>query len=649
MKRCYARILIFGLMIGLAMGLIRARDAESPAAAEPGITPPEKMQISTGPNDPAELAAFLDGAMAAHLEAYHIAGAVVAVVKDGKLFFTKGYGYAEVEKKKPVIPDKTLFRTGSTAKLFTWTAVMQLVEKGLIDPDADVNTYLEAFKIPATFPEPITMIHLLTHTPGFEDRFTGVGAQKPGELVPLGEFLARHMPARVRPPGIITAYSNYGTALAGYIVEVVSGLPFEQYVEENIFKPLDMLHSTFYQPLPSHLAESMSKGYKYKNGIYEAQEFELINGMAPAGAMSCTAADMAKFMLAQLNLGEYEGHRILTGETVKKMHTRLFANDPKVTGNAYGFWEVRYNHLRIIDHGGDTIYFHTLLALVPEKNIGFFVSYNTQPERNPRYALLEAFLDRYYPAAAVEEPLPLKHDKSELSRFTGSYGMARASFTTYEKIAELFPFLNVSITKEGRLLARSRQWVQVEPLVFHEVGGQETMIFKEDQQGKINYLFLSAIPHSAFIKAEGAANPFLHYMILGICGFLFLSTWRWPLSALSRKLCRSKKEKGHEPIWARLVAIIMSTLFILTVIGIVIVFGEPEGLLFGGAIPFLKVVLAIPLLAVILTLGTLFYTVLAWIKRYWTPCQRFHYTLVAAAALVFTWFLNYWNLLGFKI
>jgi CubicO group peptidase (beta-lactamase class C family) len=649
MKHGYASILIFCMLIGFPMGFIRAQATESPAAEEAEVTNTEEAQVSTGSNDPAELAAFLDGAMAAYMEAYHIAGAVVAVVKDGKLFFTKGYGYAEVEKKKPVIPEKTLFRIGSTSKLFTWTAVMQLVEKGLIDLDADVNTYLKAFKIPATFPQPITMTHLLTHTPGFEDRFTGLGVQKPGDIAPLGEFLARHMPARVRPPGVITAYSNYGTALAGYIVEVVSGMPFEKYVEDNIFKPLDMKHSTFYQPLPPLLAENMSKGYKYKNGLYEAQEFELFNGMAPAGAMSCTAADMAKFMLAQLNLGEYEGHRILTEETVKKMHTRLFANDPKTTGNAYGFWEFRHNNLRIIDHGGDTIYFHTLLSLVPEKAIGFFVSYNTQPDRNPRYAFLKAFLDRYYPPAVTEAPQPLKHDRDELNWFTGSYGMARASFTTYEKIAELFPFLNVSITKEGRLLARAKQWIQVEPLVFREVGGEETMIFKEDQNGKINYLFLSAIPHSALIKLTGTADPFLHYMILGICGFLFLSTWRWPLTAFFGKLCRSKKERGHEPIWARLVAIITSSLFILTVIGIVIVFGEPEGLLFGSAIPFLKVVLAIPLLAVILTLGMLFYTVLAWIKKYWTPCQRFHYTLVAAAALLFSWFLNYWNLLGFKI
>jgi CubicO group peptidase (beta-lactamase class C family) len=650
MKRCYSIILIIGLILGLSNGWIQAQEAEPVTTPETtAAVPPE----SQGPSDPAEVAAFLDGVMVAHMESYHIAGAVVAVVKDGELFFAKGYGYADVERKKPVIADKTLFRTGSTGKLFTWTAVMQLQEKGLIDLDADINIYLKKFKIPETFPQPITMTHLLTHTPGFEDRFTGMGALTPKDIVPLGDYLARHMPARVRPAGQLTAYSNYGAALAGYIVEVVSGMPYEKYIEENIFKPLDMMNSTFVQPLPKNLAENMSVGYEYKNGQYEAKEFELLGSMAPAGSMSCTAVDMANFMIAHLGGGAYLEKRILNEETVKTMHTRLFANDPKTTGNAYGFWEYRHNHLRIIDHGGDTVYFHTLLSLVPGKNIGFFVSYNTLPERNPRSALLKAFLDRYYPMPDTIELKPLSKDKDNhwLRRFTGSYQMARSSYTTYEKVAGLFPFLNISTTKDGKLLARSKQWIQVEPLVFQEVGGQDTMVFKEDQEGNITHVFLSPMPHSACIKLQGIDNPVFHYILLVICGLLFLSTWRWPFAALYRKLCcrKDQKEKGQEPIWARLLAGIMSTLYILTFIGLVIVFSDAEGLLFGSAVPFLKIVLAIPLVAILLTLGTLFFTILAWVKKYWNPCQRLHYTLVALASLAFIWFLNYWNLLGFKI
>jgi CubicO group peptidase (beta-lactamase class C family) len=650
MKRCYLIILIFGIIVGLLNRFIQAQEAEPETTPETTAAVPAAPQ---GPTDPAEVEAFLDGVMVAHMESYHIAGAVVAVVKDGELFFAKGYGYADVEKKKLVTADKTLFRTGSTGKLFTWTAVMQLYEKGLIKLDADINTYLNKFKIPETFPQPITMTHLLTHTPGFEDRFTGIGARTPKDIVPLGEYLARHMPARVRPPGQITAYSNYGTALAGYIVEVVSGIPYEKYVEENIFKPLDMMNSTFVQPLPAHLAENMSVGYEFKHGQYEAKEFELLGSMTPAGSMSCTAVDMANFMIAHLNAGAYREKRILKEKTVKKMHSQLFTNDAKTTGNAHGFWEYHHNNLRIIDHGGDTVYFHTLLSLVPEKNIGFFVAYNTRPERNPRSALLKAFLNRYYPMPDTIDlkPLPKGKDNQRLRRFAGSYRMARSSYTTYEKVAGLFPFLNISTTKDGKLLARSKQWTQVEPLVFQEVGGQDTMVFKEDQQGNITHVFLSPMPHSACIKLQGIHNPVFHYILLVICGLFFLSTWRWPFAALYKKLCRrkDKKRKGHELIWARLLAGIMSTLYILTFIGLIIVFSDAVGLLFGSAVPFLKIVLAIPLLAVLLTLSTLFFTILAWVKKYWTPCERIHYTLVTLASLAFIWFLHYWNLLGFRI
>src|SRR5512141_299574 len=122
-----------------------------------------------GPTDPAEMEAFIDKLLKHEMDENHIAGAAVAVVKDGKLFFTKGYGYADLENKIPVDPEQTIFRIGSVSKTFTWTAVMQLVEQGKLDLDADVNTYLDG-RIPATYPQPITLKHLLTHTAGFEDQ-----------------------------------------------------------------------------------------------------------------------------------------------------------------------------------------------------------------------------------------------------------------------------------------------------------------------------------------------------------------------------------------------------------------------------------------------------------------------------------------------
>ena len=228
-----------------------------------------------------------------------IAGATISVVKDGKLLFAKGYGYSDYEKKKPVSAEETLFRPGSVSKLFTWTAVMQLVEQGKLDLDRNVNDYLD-FKIPDAFGQPITLKNLLAHTPGFEeqikDLFT-VGSESPN----LGAYLKTHIPARIYPPGTVPAYSNYGAALAGYIVERVSGRPFNEYVEENIFKPLGMIHSTFRQPLPPTLAPSMSNGYQLASD--GPKPFEVVVPF-PAGSMSSSAADMARFMLAHLQDGK---------------------------------------------------------------------------------------------------------------------------------------------------------------------------------------------------------------------------------------------------------------------------------------------------------------------------------------------------------
>jgi len=199
---------------------------------------------------------------------------------------------------------------------------MQLVEQGKISLDADVNSYLD-FAIPATYPQPITLRHLLTHTPGFEDSSKDTLTVNPDKIIPLDVFLKTHIPARVFSPGTVSAYSNYGAALAAYIVERVSGMPFSAYVEKNIFQPLGMTHSTFVQPLPDALAPDMARGYYYSNGAYQAGSFEIVQ-VYPAGSLSATVDDMTRFMIAHLQNGRYENAQILSEATARQMHTPLF-------------------------------------------------------------------------------------------------------------------------------------------------------------------------------------------------------------------------------------------------------------------------------------------------------------------------------------
>jgi CubicO group peptidase (beta-lactamase class C family) len=648
MKKIAPNILVLIVISLLVQGHLRAQE-----------NLPLSQQIKQAipsppvPVERAELEAFLDGVLTAYMGSHHIAGSTLAVVKDGEIFLTKGYGYADVKKKKPVDPEKTLFRPGSVSKLFTWTAVMQLAEQGKIDLKADLNIYLKNFKIPDTYPEPITMLHLMTHTAGFEDIINEMGARRAEDILPLADFLARKMPARVRPPGKLTSYSNYGAALAGYIVEKTSGVPFEEYIEKNIFEPLGMQKSTFRQPLPSYLAEDMSVGYTYQQGIYKPQGFEYINGLAPAGSMSGTATDIAKFMIAHLQNGKYGESRILEEQTAKLMHTQLFTHDPRLDGNAHGFWEMTYNNLRLLVHGGDTAWFHSLLALIPEKNLGLFVSFNSFGGSWPLYDnLIRAFLDHFYPGPELPEIKSPRDFRKSARRLSGSYGVTRGASTTYEKLMALMMVAKVEATEDNTLLITmpmglgSKQWVEVEPLLFREVEGQDKIVFQADRKGLITNAFFNQIPTLAAAKLAWYKTPGFHYSLLAISMILFLSTLGWPISALSKLFCERKQQVPGAPWLVRLTAGGMAVLYIIFLIGMLSVLSNYLELIFGVPL-LLRILLILPILSALLTIGALFFAYVAWKNKYWTVCGRVHYTLVVLASLAFLWFLAYWNLLGF--
>jgi CubicO group peptidase (beta-lactamase class C family) len=382
-----------------------------------------------GPTDAGEVTAFVDEVIGKQLDKQHIAGAAVAIVRDGQLVFAKGYGDADLARC-PVVAEQTLFRIGSTSKLFVWTAVMQLAEQGKLDLTADINRYLPDFQIPATYPEPITLLHLMNHTAGFEERNTSGMAHSAEMLLPLDEYLAHYLPARVLPPGEVTAYSNYGAALAGYIVQEVAGIPFDEYVAQNIFQPLAMTHSTFRQPPSPELAADLAVGYVY-DGEFQARPFEYFN-MAPAGSMSATVTDVAKFMIAHLQDGRYGATRILEEATAQQMHQRSFANDPRLSGFAHGFMDFTLNGQRVLEHGGSTTYFHGLLALFPEHKLGLYVVFNSSNGLAGQRAFFQAFLDHYFPITAPPTPPPPTDFTQQAARFTGYYRTTRFNATADE-------------------------------------------------------------------------------------------------------------------------------------------------------------------------------------------------------------------------
>lgn len=340
-----------------------------------------------------EMIRTLDRLMEEKIAEYHIPNAAISVVYDDEVIFAKGYGFADMTTKTPVDPETSLFRIGSISKLLTWTAVMQLVEQGKLDLDTDVNEYLD-FTIPAyEQSQPITLRHLLTHTPGFEDYANKIFLLEAEKFPPLETYVRETLPARIFPAGEVLAYSNYGTALAGYIVERVSGMPFTTYVAENIFQPLKMEQSTFEQPLPAELANQLVTPYRFVDGEYKAGKFEYMP--APAGAISSSALDMANFMRAFLNEGRFGEAKLLEAATVNEMLSQQFTYHPELNGMTFGFIEGDTHGQRVLMHGGSTMLYNSILYLLPEEKLGIFITYSGG-NHLLHNEVLHAFMDTFY-------------------------------------------------------------------------------------------------------------------------------------------------------------------------------------------------------------------------------------------------------------
>lgn len=628
-----------GLLLA-ALVLPSPASGQDSAAAAPG---PRR-----GVTDRVELEGFLDGLMTAFLKDKHIAGATISVVKDGELFLAKGYGWADVERRIPVDPERTLFRIGSISKLFTWTSVMQLVEQGKLDLNTDINTYLD-FKIPATYPEPITLTHVMTHTPGLEEDSRDLFTTDPAHITPMGTWLPAHMPARVRPPGVFSSYSNWATATAGYIVERTSGKSFDDYLEASIFGPLGMNHVTARQPLPASFEADMSKGYAWKNGRYEAKPWEIVTGAAPAGSISASATDMARFMIAHLNNGALGEARILSPETATRMHTRTFGHDDRLPGFALGFYEQTSHGLRMIGHGGDTQYFHSDLALIPSENLGIFISTNTDTgSKISFFPFLQAFLDHYYPVA----PKPaIALTKEQSARFAGTYVFNRMSFTTWQKIASLLGNQTVAAADSGALLVNlglgdPMRMVPVDSLLFQDPLSGVEVAFRADASGKVTHGFIDLTPMMVMEKQDGLANPKLHQAVLvGVLllflGLVIAAVVRW----LNRKAWTYEIPAGVRLGRRLMVAVALLQFgFLAALAGIA---SDVERIM-AGPWTTLKAALALPVAGAVLTLAAAWVAVGLWRSGTGTLGARLRLSATVLASLAFFLVLNHWNLLGWK-
>ncbi len=529
-----------GLLI--AAGLLLSAGWLSPSSAAAAIPAPGAVSTPAHPLTAPDLEAWLDGLVPTALNTAQTPGAVVVVVKDGQVLLEKGYGYADYEKRTPVDPRSTLFRPGSTSKLFTWTAVMQLVEEGKINLDADVNAYLD-FKTPARNGLPVTMRQLMTHRGGFSETakdLVSFGAPPP----PLGEVLKRYVPPRIFDPQDGPGYSNYGAALAGYIVQRVSGQSFDDYIAQHIFLPLDMGHSTFQQPLPLAMQPHMSAGYDTwdKPGA----GFEIVD-VSPAGGLSATGDDMAHFMIAHLQLGRYGNGQILQAQTAQTMQTSIIKSFPDLDGNALGFYQQNINGHRVIAHAGDLNYFHSDLSLFLDDHVGLFVSVNARGKDGLgeflRNSLFDGFADRYFPGAPPSlGRLDPAVAKAHAAMIAGAYISTRRSDSTFVSLVKLVSPTVVTANADGTISAapagQQEKFYEIKPFLWQELGGHDRIEATVANGKVVRWSSDSAAPIFIYLRPSGLAATGLETpLALAAMVLLILTALLWPGVALVRWRC----------------------------------------------------------------------------------------------------------------
>lgn len=598
--------------------------------------------------DNEDLEAFFDGVFSVQLPQYHVPGAEVVVVGSEGVLFSKGYGFSDLEKGIPMEPGVTLHRPGSNGKILVWLAVMQLAEQGKLNLYEDINTYLD-FTIPSRVEgreaPPITLHHLLTHTAGFEDEVSMLFVSEAELMKPLGQYVQEHLPARVFTPGSVMAYSNYGTTLAAYIVELISGQPFAQYVQEKILEPLGMDSSTFEQPLPRSLADRMSQGYRWDAGQFVPGGFEYVQSY-PAGGLTSSSLDMARLIQAQLNLGlaEVESEaRILAEETARTMQAQQFSAHPELPGMAYGLIEAEFNGRRVLSHGGDTLLFSTGLYFLPEEKIGLYVVYNSTVSGAARDELFAGFMDRYFPAqgeAAVARPLAAE----TAHNYTGLYHNSRANFSGIESILRILSPLQVSVDEGGFLVVEAfgqvKRYGEVAPGLFQELYGEGKIAFSFEGGQAVRIHGPGPV---AYLRTPWHQSLPVLTVVLGIVVlFMLITILGWIRGAFRQRQRPLILPKGLAILYILAFftsGVLLVDLFTTThpTLGVPLMILEPSSTL-KVLLILTKILMGLGGLLVLTTI----YLLAAGKGSVW---QRIHYTLLTLSALcvnLILWQVNLW-------
>jgi len=603
-------------------------------------TPAAAAPAGCGAATPAALAGFFDGIVPGRLASDNVPGAVVSVVDGDRTVFAKGYGTANLQTGAAFDPARSLVRIASITKLFTWTAVMQQVEAGRLDLNAEVNQYLKAFKIPKTYPEPVTLLTLMNHTAGFEDRIIGTGARTAADVPALERYLADNMPARIRPPEEVSAYSNYGAALAGYIVSQVSGEPYDRYVQDHLFAPLGITHSTATEPVPAPLAGNLAASYDSETHPPRRIPFTF-DPLSPDGSISITASDLANFMNAQLNQGRFGNQSILTPAGTALMQERSYAADPRLGGYAHGFRDRTFNGHRVLMHDGGWEGFQSVLVLIPGCHLGVFVSANATGGADAFADLMPKFFDRFTPdVSAAAAPAPASTTEPQ----AGFYEPTRHNESSVEKLTTLLGQLRLTVGGDGTVHFQGKEWTPQGNGFYEAAGGTDHLVFHTGAGGR-RYVVTDVTAFQLMGPGEQLPVSLVILLVLAVLG---LSALVVLLTGAGRKLLRRPAATTAGWRAARTLAAgaaVLGLVFLLLLA--MVLLGDTGAFLYSVPLSF-RLLLCLPVL-VLATAGlALAGTVARWRASGAGRVARIHQVTLLAGLATFAWFAWQWNLIGWQ-
>jgi len=603
-----------------------------------------------------QLVPYADGIVDAMLREHRIPGLVLAVTDGEQSRLLKGYGQVSATGLRTADATKSMFRIGSISKTFTWTAVMMMVDRGQLDLNRDINDYLVDFRIEDRFETPITMNDLMAHRAGFEDtlqvfQFTDDDPRS------LGEILAMTQPARVFPPGARTSYSNWGSALAAHVVELVDGRSYIDIVNSDILEPLGMDSTTLVAPsqLDPGRAEQMADGLRRVGGLIETSDPMQLGPFAPAGAMASTASDIARWMRFHLNGGELDGVRLMSAATHARMLTRHFSDRPGAADLAHGFQTFSLHGVTVFGHAGATSNFRSRMLFVPALDFGVFASQNSG---SGGYATVNTLTERLIErelrlAGSLTAPDPAAPATTQsLAPYAGSYRNNRRSHTALTALSSITPTLSVQAAEDGTLIVRQagethryHPSAASEDVFINDLG--QTLHFQRNSEGQIvavndssgvhshERIPLRGMPWALFLPAIFA---------LGLSSTTLLGVWkRWRQEA-------EATAAGRRAAWrARAAAVGVLTYGALAIIAVISTSRIEVATL--SAFPPTSVVVFSAAGWVLLALTAVLLSGLipAWRGSDWPILRRLHYTLFALALAVLCAQLWAWNLFGAEI